>query len=153
MNEEDTIDEFDLDEDEKRVANILMPGQKVEELPEVTWELLEKYYQYLSEKLPAGLLLTGQESLGYFSWEERFDWGYGSPQEHEQLRKKQASYHDTFKLVRLKKIDPVYGIVVSVSRVDDYKEFDIPLADLESRKKSPQRTLIDDYSMWFVNYN
>lgn len=132
MNEkETTMEDFELDDDERRVANILVPGQKIEDLPDVSWEMLEKYYQYLSQKLPGDLLLTGQESLGYFAWEEKFEWGYGSKKEYNQLKKQQASYHDKFKLVALQNIDPVYGIVAAVLRITDNKKFDIPLADLE----------------------
>lgn len=154
MNEkETTMEDFELDDDERRVANILVPGQKIEDLPDVSWEMLEKYYQYLSQKLPGDLLLTGQESLGYFAWEEKFEWGYGSKKEYNQLKKQQASYHDKFKLVALQNIDPVYGIVAAVLRITDNKKFDIPLADLEAcDENSNEYVLLEDYSMWFVNY-
>lgn len=42
-------DDFELDDDEKRVANILVPGQEIEDLPDVSLEMLDKYYQYLPE--------------------------------------------------------------------------------------------------------
>jgi hypothetical protein len=154
MNKEETIDHFELDDDEKRIAHILAPGQKIGALPVVSLEMLDKYYQYLSQNLPANLRLTGQESVGYFAWEEKFDFGYGSEKEYDRLRKQQASYHDKFKLICLKNIDPVYGIVVTVLRITDNKKFNIPLADLEACDgHSNEYVLIKDYSMWFVNYN
>lgn len=152
--EEAIIDDAELDDDEKRVAGILVPGQSIEDLPDVSLEMLEKYFQYLSQNLPSDLLLTGQESLGYFAWEEKFDWAYGSENEHKKLRKKRASYHDQFKLINLKSIDQNYGIIVTVSRTSDDKNFDIPLVDLEAcDENSNEHVLVEDYSMWFVNYN
>jgi len=155
MNEEETIiDYFELDDDEKRIASILVPDQNIADLPDVSLEMLEKYYQYLSQKLPDNLLLTGQESLGYFAWEEKFDWGYGSEKEYDQLKKQRASYHDRFKLIELKNIDSTHGIVAAVLRINDNKKFDIPLADLEvCNENSDEYVLLEDYSMWFVNYN
>ena len=148
------MDDFECDDDEKRIANILVPGQKIDDLPDVSLEMLETYYQYLSQKLPLGLLLTGQESLGYFAWEEKFDWGYGSKKEYHRLKKQKASYHDKFKFIELKNIDSIYGIIAAVSRRTDHKKFDIPLADLEAcDENSNEYVLLEDYSMWFVNYN
>jgi len=153
MNKQETIDDFELDEDEQRIANILVPGKKIEDLPDVSFEMLEKYYQFLSQKLPGNLLLTGQESLGYFAWEEKFDLGYGTQEEYDQLRKQNASYHDKFQLIKFKNIDSIYGIMVAVLRISDNKKFDIPLADLEAcDENSNEHVLIGDYSMWFDNY-
>ena len=43
---------------------------------------------------------------------------------------------------------------MAVSRISDNKKFDIPLADLEAcDENSNEHVLIEDYSMWFVNYN
>jgi hypothetical protein len=148
------MDDIDFEDDEKRIADILLPGQKIEDLPDVSLEMLEKYFQYLSMNLPNDLLLTGQESLGYFAWEEKFDFGYGSQKEYDQLRKQKASYHDKFKLLKLKNIDPGYGIIAAVSRISDNKKFDIPVVDLEAcDENSTEYVLLEDYSMWFANYN
>jgi len=151
---DDVDDVIDFEDDEKRIADILVPGQKIEDLPDVSLEMLEKYFQYLSQNVKGNLLLTGQESMGYFAWEEKFDFGYGSQKEYDQLRKQKASYHDKFKLLRLKNIDPSYGIIAAVSRISDNKKFDIPLADLEAcDENTTEYMLLDDYSMWFVNYH
>ena len=46
-----------------------------------------------------------------------------------------------------------YGISVNVKRVSDKRKFTLPLADLESTdKQSNNYQLLDDYSVWFVNY-
>lgn len=151
----DTVDDdVGLDDDEKRIAEILVPGQKIDELPDVSWEMLEKYYHYIKNKLPEGMLLTGQDSLGYFSWEERFEWGHGSEKEREQCRQHQASYQDTFTLLGLKNIDITVGIVATVLRGTDNKKFEIPLVDLVACKPtSRESVLLDDYSIWFINYS
>lgn len=152
---DDDIDsEDDFEESEKRIADILVLGERIEDLPDVSLEMLEKYFQYLSQNLPDNLLLTGQESMGHFAWEEKFDFGYGSQKEYDQLRKQKASYHDKFKLLRLKNIDPSFGIIAAVSRISDNKKFDIPLADLEACDENAiEYVVLEDYSMWFVNYN
>ena len=51
--------------------------------------------------------------------------------------------------------DEIYevGILVNVKRVSDKRKFVIPLAELEAGdKKSKNYQLLDDYSVWFVNY-
>jgi len=146
--------EVEFEEDEKRIADILAPGQKIEDLPDVSIEMLETYYQYLARNLPCGLLLTGQDAVGYFDWEEIFDFGYGSKNEYKRLKKYKASCYDKFKLIELKNIEPSHGIVVTVSRISDNKKFNIPLADLEVwDQDSNGYVLVDDYVIWFVNYN
>jgi hypothetical protein len=45
------------------------------------------------------------------------------------------------------------GILVKVQRVSDKKRFTLPLAKLKTtEQKSPNHRLLDDYSVWFVNY-
>ena len=49
-----------------------------QEIPCVTGETLHRYFEYLKENLTCPCMLTGIESIGYFSWEERFSFGHGS---------------------------------------------------------------------------
>lgn len=103
---------FPLSEDEHRIASIFFPGQKNREPPMVSRKNLKIYREFLKKKLQKGLLLTGQESVGCFAWEEKFEMGYGSDAEHEALKKKYASYTDQFQLIEIKKVSPGYGIPV-----------------------------------------
>jgi hypothetical protein len=61
---------------------------------------------------------------------------------------------NTFNLINfVKDFDDFYGLLVNVKRVSDKSEFTYPLADLEvTDKKSKNYQLLDDYSVWFVNY-
>lgn len=153
MNEKQTIDNDGFGDDEKRIADILVSGKKIEELPDVSLETLEIYHQYLSKNLSMNFLLTGQDSFGFFSWEEKFDWGYGSQKEHDKLRKKRASYHDQFVFLGLENIDLDFGIIAQTTRITDNKKFKIPLTDLKAcNENTNERALLEDYSMWFVNY-
>jgi len=141
-----------LDEEETRIAAILFPGKKVKELPDVTLKHLQTYSEYLKKKLPKGLLLTGRESVGYFDWEESFEWDDDRHnKEYEKLRKERASYRDKFLFMEVKMIDPEDNIVVTVSRVTDQKIFDIPLHDL-AVCPSEEFSIVDDYGFWVVNY-
>lgn len=141
-----------LDEDEARVAAILFPGKKIKELPDVALKYLQTYSEFLKKKLPKGLLLTGRESVGYFSWEEEFELEDSSDEEYETLRKQRASCLDEFVLIEVMGVDPGHNILVKVSRVTDHKIFEIPLHDLAVCPPE-EYFIIEDYSMWIANYN
>jgi hypothetical protein len=50
-------------------------------------------------------------------------------------------------------VDQNSGIVVNVQRVSDKKKFVLPLADLEAtEQQSKNYELLDDFSVWFVNW-
>ena len=50
-------------------------------------------------------------------------------------------------------IEDMEGLMVRVKRKSDRKRFVIPLAELKAMdKKSLNYRLLDDYSIWFVNY-
>src|SRR5262249_51314658 len=79
--------------------------------------------------------LTGIEDLGCFSWEEYYTFGPGSKKEYEQLKKKRASYTDTYELLGFEdEVDPEDGILVHVRRLSDKKKFTLTLSDLASRQ-------------------
>jgi len=46
-----------------------------QEILRVTGETLHRYFEYLKENLTCPCILTGIESMGYFSWEERYSFG------------------------------------------------------------------------------
>jgi hypothetical protein len=137
---------YDLDDQDKRIAKIL--GSK--SVPRVNKKTLRPYCDYLKASLEFPCLLTGIED---FPWEERYVFEFGSKAKYERLKKKQPSYTDTFELLSLDEVDAHYGIIARVRRVSDKKEFGLPLADLEATdEESKNYELLDDYSVWFVNW-
>ena len=136
----------EIDDQDKRISAIFGG-----EIPDVTEESLETYRAYLQEHLELPCQLTGIED---FDWEEYYVIGPGDQKEYENLKKTRASYRDKFKMVSFEDlIDEGAGILVEVRRVSDRRKFTLPLAELEAtEKKSKNYQLLDDYSVWFVNY-
>ncbi|SHN92547.1 hypothetical protein BHECKSOX_1013 [Bathymodiolus heckerae thiotrophic gill symbiont] len=60
--------------DEKRILQIF----ETNEIPTVSDETLEIYIEYIKKNIICPCVLTGIESMGYFSWEERYSFGYGN---------------------------------------------------------------------------
>ena len=139
-----------LDSQDQRIVNIF--GTK--DVPDVTDETLEKYLDYLKQHLDMPCLVTGIEDMGCFAWEEYYTFGPGSKREYEKLKKKQASYTDTYDLLSFDDdYDEDYGIVVNVRRVSDKKKFALTLSDLKATDgKAKYAQLLDDYVTWFVNW-
>jgi hypothetical protein len=126
-----------------------------DEIPVVKRETVQTFIDYLESRLQLPCVLTGIESVGYFDWEERFDFGYGSKAEYEQLRRERGSYHDRYELA---KIEPDieeawdFDALVEVRRLDDGKRFAIPLSELQAAdQNSDDYVLLNDYSVWIVN--
>ena len=61
---------------------------------------------------------------------------------------------DRYKIIAFEdELDEDYGILVNLRRISDGKRFTLPLADLKvADKKNPGYNLLDDYSVWFVNW-
>jgi hypothetical protein len=136
----------EMDEQDRRIARVL----GIKNVPDVNKRTLRRYRDYLQANLEFPCLLTGIED---FPWEERYVFGFGSKAEYERLKKTQPSYTDTFELLGLDEMNEDYGILADVKRVSDKKKFTLPLADLEATdEKSRNYQLLDDYSVWFVNY-
>lgn len=114
-------------------------------------ETIQYYKEYLNKNISFPCELTGIED---FDWEEFYILGPGSPSEYEQLKKTNPSYTDKFELISLvNKFEEWKGIIAQVKRKTDKKTFRIPLAELvPTDNKSKNYILIDDYSIWFVNY-
>lgn len=61
---------------------------------------------------------------------------------------------DRYKIVAFEdEPDEDYGILVNLRRISDGKNFTLPLADLKTTdNKNPSHQILDDYSVWFVNW-
>lgn len=78
----------------------------------------------------------------------------GYKREYEQLKLTKPSYKDIFSMSRFDSYyDRGYGLFARVTRLSDRKRFQLPLADLKAvDKHSAEWQLLDDYSVWFINY-
>ena len=68
---------IDSDNDFERICAILCPEIPADEdgefePPEASLDLIEKYLNFLTPYLEPNLRLRAIESMGYFSWEERY---------------------------------------------------------------------------------
>jgi len=136
----------DFDEQDRSVASILGTNNL-----DVNRKKLGTYLKYLKRHIELPCELTGIED---FEWEEFYIWGPGNKKEYEKLRKTNPSYKDKFILIDfVNEIDDDMGIFVKIQRVSDKRKFMLPLADVEAtNKKSKNHQLLDDYSVWFINY-
>ncbi|MCX5811420.1 MAG: hypothetical protein NT178_02595 [Proteobacteria bacterium] len=116
----------------------------------VTLKSLTLYRDYLRINLDTPCIMTGIED---FPWQARYVFGYDDKTEYEALKKKQPSYTDTYELKRFEDlINEVTGILIKVKRVHDNQRFILELASLKAiDETSKNYTLLDDYSVWFVN--
>ena len=139
-----------LDKQDQRIADIL--GTK--DVPDVGTKTLERYLDYLKQNLEMPCQVTGIEDMGCFAWEEYYTFGPGSERKYEELKKKRASYTDTFELLSFDdEYDEDYGLVVNVRRISDKKTFALTLSDLETTdEQSKNHQLLDDFATWFVNW-
>ncbi|MEW6730616.1 MAG: SEC-C metal-binding domain-containing protein [Acidobacteriota bacterium] len=152
---EDEDDEFD-EADEYDEAEAAAQDTRIEAILgtkrlDVTKKTIKTYLTYLKQNITLPCELTGIED---FDWEERYVFGYGSKKEYEELKKTHPSYTDEYNLLSFQDdIDVDTGILVKVQRISDKKQFTLPLADLEAtNEQSHNYQLLDDYSVWFVNY-
>ena len=144
-------------EENIKIAKILGAELQSNEEPEcipeeveVNEKNLQKYHDFLKRNIGMPCYLTGRED---FAWEEKYVFGAGSKNEYERMKKRKASYTDTFKLL-LMQLDSYEGVVFArVKRMSDNKKFTLPLDELKSEdKKSPNYKILEDYSSWIVNY-
>ena len=142
-----------MDTQEERIAQILADGDvDNEEKQEKSTETIAKYLHYLKENIEFPCIVTGIED---FPWEEKYVFGYGNKKEYEKLKKENPSYKDKFEILDFIE-DEDYNdeqIFVSTKRLSDQKEFILELDYLKAvDKKSKNYQLLDDYSVWYVNY-
>jgi hypothetical protein len=141
-----------MDIQEERIAQILADGDvDNEEKQEKSSETVAKYLHYLKENIEFPCIVTGLED---FPWEEKYVFGYGSKKEYEKLKKDNPSYKDKFEILDfIEDEDYDRHIMVKVKRLSDQKEFILDLDYLKAvDKKSKNYQLLDDYSVWYVNY-
>lgn len=114
-------------------------------------ETIKIFKEHLDQNLTYPVELTGIED---FNWEEFYVLGPGCQKEYEQLKKTNPSYTDTFNLLKIEEdYNEEYGLIAKVIRTADKRRFKIPLADLmATNEKSNNYKLLDDYSIWHVNY-
>lgn len=141
---------YDFDKQEERLRQVF----GTEEAPSVAADTLQTYFNYIKENIELPCLLTGIESMGYFGWEERFEFGYGSKIEYEKIRQERGSYHDQYELNEFEvEIEPDWDMWVEVRRTSDNKHFTIPLSELEAvDQTSKNHELLNDYTVWIVNW-
>jgi hypothetical protein len=136
-----------MDDQDKRIASIFC----VVEVPEVGDVTLRAYLKFIGDNVDTACEITGIED---FEWEEYYIIGPGSKKEHEKLRKTRPSYMDRYKIIAFEdEPDEDCGILVNLRRISDGKKFTLPLADLKTtNKKTTSYQILDDYSVWFVNW-
>lgn len=138
----------DYEKQKKRIADVF--PENINDISR-RGKTIEIYKNYLMEKLTFPVKLTGIDD---FEWEEFYVLGPGDEDEYEELKKTRPSYKDIFSMSKIDDYyDEDYGLLAKVTRIRDKKRFQIPLADLETvDKKTKEFQLLDDYSVWFVNY-
>lgn len=138
----------DFEKQEKRIESVF--PKDLDNISKRT-ETIKIYKAYLESNLIFPIKLTGIEDFG---WEEFYIFGPGDDKEYNELKKTRPSYQDTFNMIRVDNYyDDDYGLFAKVTRVSDKKRFQIPLADLKViDKKSKNYQILNDYSVWFVNY-
>ena len=135
----------DMKEQAARIEQLLGEGNL-----NVCDESLELYRTFLTNNIVSPCELTGIED---FSWEEFYVLGPGDKKEYEKLKKTRPSYEDVYTLISFYELIEDDGLMVKVKRISDCKHFVLPLADLEvTDHNSVNYQLIDDYSVWYVNY-
>ena len=141
-----------MNSQEDRIAQILADGDiDNEEMQEKSSETVIKYLHYLKDNIEFPSIVTGVED---FPWEEKYVFGHGNKKEYEKLKKDNPSYKDKFEILDFYE-DEDYDeqIMVTVRRLNDQKEFILDLDNLKSvDKKSKNYQLLDNYSVWYVNY-
>jgi hypothetical protein len=117
----------------------------------VTLKSLTLYRDHLRKNLDTPCIMTGVEG---FPWRGKPVFDHDDTTGYEALKNKQPSCTDIYELKRFEDlIDEVHGILVKVKRVDDNQRFILDLASLKGvDETSKNYTLLDDYSVWFVNH-
>lgn len=134
-----------MDEQDKRIIEIL--GKDCEKND----DNFIKYYKYLKDNISFPCILTGIED---FPWEEKYVIGGWDQKEYEELKKDNPSYSDEFELIEF--LEPANGeddLFINGKRLSDNKVFELGLSWLKcSDSKSNNYQLLDDFSVWQVNY-
>jgi hypothetical protein len=146
--------EIAMSEVDEQIERIKVVFNKPE-IPAVTGSTLQHYCKYLRANLKCPCVLTGIESMGYFAWEERYEFGYGSKRDYQRMRQERGSYKDQYELRTLDNatVEADWDILVQVERIPHRKQFTIPLSELESVDKgTDNHKILNDYTVWYVNW-
>lgn len=112
---------------------------------------IKKYYHHLKSNIKLPLFLTGVED---FPWEEKYVLGGFKPEEYKELKKDNPSYTDIFEFMEL--LEPYNNeedLFIRAKRISDNKIFELELSWLKcTEKTNPNDQLLDDFSVWQVNY-
>ncbi len=138
-----------LDEQFARIAAIVSEGDEdnMTKCPAT----LGKYFSFLEKNITFPCLLKGLQA---FSWEEHFAFssGFFNKIIYKKLKQKRASYTDTFELIQAYRKGHE-ELLALVKRQSDNTTFVISLDWLKAEdEKSKNHQIIDDFSVWFVNY-
>ncbi len=138
----------DFKKQEQRIESVF--PKRIDDISKRT-ETLDIYKQFLEKNIDFPVKLTGIED---FNWEEFYIFGPGDKREYEQLKKTRPSYKDIYNLIQIDEhVEEDYGLFAKLTRISDRKGFQIPLADLKAvDENSKNYQLLDDYSVWCVNY-
>lgn len=141
-----------LDEQFERIDRIIGSGDDV-----IFEDALERFHEYLQGAIRLPCEVTGIED---FDWEEPYVFGARDRREYERLREARPSYQDTFELLAIQKgiisewmLFPGRDLAAHVRRKSDGKEFCLGLAELKVvDRRSQNFQPLDDYALWFANY-
>ena len=138
--------EIDLEDFKARIQTIIGTDNL-----QVNPKKLSRFLKFLKKEIQKPCYFTGTEE---FLWEEDYLFGDGAQKEYENLKKSKPSYTDVFLLMQFAEATSEQdGLLVEVQRVSDKKMFILPLADLEvTDENTANYELVEDYSMWFLNY-
>jgi len=131
---------------EQRIAEIVGADNLT-----VTLKSLTLYRDHLRRNLDTPCTMTWLEG---FPMKENPVFGYDDETEYEPPKEKQPSHKDIYELKRFEElIDEVHGILVKVKRIHDNQRFILDLASLKGLEETSKNyKLLDDYSVWFINY-
>jgi Calcium binding len=137
---------FNLKQVASKVKKVLHPNSI-----EVGVKNTIKYLEYLKQNMIVPCRVTGREE---FRWEEEYLSDFGNKKEYEKLKKTQPSYTEIFQILRLRdSVSKQDGVMVDVQRLTDKQIFILPLVALEPiDKSSPNNQLLEDYTLWFINF-
>ncbi|MGJ8640578.1 MAG: hypothetical protein ACSHYA_14410 [Opitutaceae bacterium] len=132
-----------MKEYKKRLTSILGNNNEVSD------ENTNRYRSHLLKHLQLPITVTGIED---FPWEEPYVIGGWNKAEYEKLEKTNPSYTDTFELHGIEEADDE-ELIARLKRTTDGKRFEVELSWLcATERKTEAYTLLDDYSVWVVNY-
>ncbi len=101
---------------ETQIARVF-GGEDEEDILAVDEDTLQIYGEHLQTHLQLPCTVKGIESIGYFGWGKRYEFGFGNAAIYAELRKELGSLMDTFLLASidmtsdriLMAIPPIFG--------------------------------------------